>query len=282
MGTTETAADKMTTAETLWNSFLTWGKATLPDLLGAVIILAVGWWLSNIAVKLIKRAMLRTRTEVGIITFIGSLINAAIKVIVCITALAQLGVNINSMLAVVGTAGVTIGLALKENMANIASGAQIVFTKPFAVGDYLSLDNVEGTVERIEIMFTTLRTFDNKEIVIPNSKVTVSTITNYSAMETRRLDLRYSIGYGDDIAKVKVLLLSLVEKNPLVEKEPEPMVAVEAHQDSSVQMLVRVWCKTENYWTLYYQMQEEVKLAFDKAGICIPFPQMDVHIDRLG
>ena len=206
--------------------------------------------------------------------------NAAIKIIISITALAQLGVEVGSIIAAIGAAGVTVGLALKENMANVASGAQIIFTKPFTVGDYLLLDNVEGVVERIEIMFTTLRTFDNKEIVIPNSKVTVSTITNYTAMKTRRLDLHYSISYNDDLAKVKAVLGELVEKNPLVEKTPEPLVAVEEHKDSCIQMLVRVWCKTDDYWPLYYQMQEEVKLAFDRAGIHIPFPQMDVHVDR--
>lgn len=133
-----------------------------------------------------------SRTETGIVTFLCSLANAAAKIIISIMALSQLGVPVGPMITAIGAAGVTVGLALKENMTNIASGAQIVFTKPFAVGDYLLVDNVEGTVERIEMMFTTLRTFDNKEIVIPNSTITVSTIINYTAMKTRRLDLRYS------------------------------------------------------------------------------------------
>lgn len=265
--------------ELLWEKFLVWLEGILPNVVGAILIFVVGWWLSNVIIRLMKRAMLRVRTEVGIITFICSLANAAIKIIISITALAQLGVEVGSIIAAIGAAGVTVGLALKENMANVASGAQIIFTKPFTVGDYLLLDNVEGVVERIEIMFTTLRTFDNKEIVIPNSKVTVSTITNYTAMKTRRLDLHYSISYNDDLAKVKAVLGELVEKNPLVEKAPEPLVAVEEHKDSCIQMLVRVWCKTDDYWPLYYQMQEEVKLAFDRAGIHIPFPQMDVHVD---
>lgn len=213
--------------ELLWEKFLVWLEGILPNVVGAILIFVVGWWLSNVIIRLMKRAMLRVRTEVGIITFICSLANAAIKIIISITALAQLGVEVGSIIAAIGAAGVTVGLALKENMANVASGAQIIFTKPFTVGDYLLLDNVEGVVERIEIMFTTLRTFDNKEIVIPNSKVTVSTITNYTAMKTRRLDLHYSISYNDDLAKVKAVLGELVEKNPLVEKTPEPLVAVE-------------------------------------------------------
>lgn len=266
--------------EDVWQKFLTWLLDMLPNVIGAALIFAGGWWLSNVVVRLIKRTMTRARTETGIVTFLCSLANAAAKIIISIMALSQLGVPVGPMITAIGAAGVTVGLALKENMTSIASGAQIVFTKPFAVGDYLLVDNVEGTVERIEMMFTTLRTFDNKEIVIPNSTITVSTIINYTAMKTRRLDLRYSVGYEDDLSKVKEVLQELTDKNPLVERDPEPLIAVEEHKDSCIQMLVRVWCKTDDYWTLYYQMQEDVKLAFDREGIHIPFPQLDVHLDR--
>ncbi|WP_082236433.1 mechanosensitive ion channel family protein [Anaeromassilibacillus senegalensis] len=272
-------------SDKLWESFLKWleesGPGLLGDILSAIIILVLGWWLSKLVVRFMRRAMSRTKAEAGVISFICSLLKATVQIFVCITALARLGVPVASVITALGAASVTIGLALKDNMTNIASGAQIIFTKPFAVGDYLLLDGVEGKVERIEIMFTTLRTFDNKEIVIPNSKVTVSTITNYSAMMTRRLDLSYSIAYDADIAQAKALLRALAEKNPLVEREPEPLIAVGEHQDSSIQMVVRIWCKTDDYYTLYYQMQEDVKLAFDQAGINIPFPQMDVHVNHL-
>lgn len=266
--------------ENFWRSFLIWLENMLPNAIGAVLIFAVGWWLSNVVIRLLKRTMMRAHTETGIITFLCSLANAAAKIIIAIMALSQLGVPVGSVVTALGAAGVTVGLALKENMTNIASGAQIIFTKPFAVGDYLLIDNVEGTVERIEMMFTTLRTFDNKEIVIPNSTITVSTITNYTAMKTRRLDLRYSVGYDDDLATVKNVLQKLADTNPLVERDPAPLIAVEEHKDSCIQMLMRVWCKTDDYWTLYYQMQEDVKLAFDREGIHIPFPQLDVHLDR--
>ena len=261
--------------------FMTWMQAVLPRLVGALAIFAIGWWLSNQLVKLMYRGMMRSKADTVIVTFICSLIKALLKIIVCITAAAQLGMNVNSIIAALGAAGVAIGLALKDNMANIASGAQIIFTKPFHAGDYLALQDVEGTVERIEIMFTTLRTFDNKKVVIPNSTVTSSVITNYSAMETRRLDLNYMVGYGENLAAVKKLLSGLTEENPMVLKDPAPLIVVGEHKEDGVVVGARVWCKTDDYWTLYFDMQENVKLAFDKAGIIIPFRQLDVHMNEV-
>ena len=258
--------------------FMFYLQASLPKLIGAVLVLAIGWWLSNQLVKLMYRAMMRSKTDTGIITFICSLIRALFKIIVCITAVAQLGMNVSSIIAALGAAGLTIGLALKDSMSNIAGGAQIIFTKPFRVGEYIALDGVEGTVERIEIMFTTLKTFDNKEVVIPNSKVTASVIKNYSSTQTRQLGLNYCIGYDEDIASVKRLLSDLTDSSSMVRKTPSPRIVVGKHGDSGITIEVKVWCKTEDYWTLYYDMQEKVKLAFDEAGIRVPFNQMDVHM----
>jgi small conductance mechanosensitive channel len=261
---------------------VTWLGSALPVLIGAVLILAIGWWASNILVRLMYRAMKRSKADTGIVTFLCSLVRAFLKIIVCITAASQLGMNVNSIIAALGAAGLTIGLALKDSMSNIASGAQIIFTKPFRVGDYLALADVEGTVERIETMFTTFRTFDNKQVIIPNSKITVSVITNYSAMQTRLLDLKYVVGYGEDIAAVKRVLGDLVEEHPLVLKEPEPVIVFGEYKEMGIVVGVKVWCKTDDYWTLYFDMQEKVKPAFDEAGIAIPFRQLDVHINSAG
>jgi small conductance mechanosensitive channel len=261
------------------DQFIAWGESALPRLVGAVLILAIGWWASNLLVRLMYRAMKRSKADTGIVTFLCSSARAFLKIIVCITAAAQLGMNVNSIIAALGAAGLTIGLALKDSMSNIASGAQIIFTKPFRVGDYLALADVEGTVERIETMFTTLKTFDNKKVIIPNSKITVSVITNYSAMETRRLDLNYIVGYSEDLAAVKNVLGELVNQNSMILGSPDPLVVVGEHQEIGITMGVRVWCKTEDYWNLYFDMQEKVKLAFDKAGIAIPCRQMDVHMN---
>lgn len=264
--------------ELIWKQFLDWLFAMAPKLLSAAIIVGLGWWLSNLAVKLMLRALKRSRADLGVTTFLGSLLKILLKAIVCITAAAQLGMNVTSVVTAVGAAGVTLGLALKDSLSNVASGIQILFTRPFRVGDYISADSAEGTVERIEIMFTALKTFDNKEVIIPNSKITISTITNFTAMENRRLDLTYHVGYRDDITAAKNLLASLVEDNALALKDPAPLVAVGEHKDSSVAIVAKVWCRKEDYWTLYYDMQEQVKLALDDNGFHIPFPQMDVHM----
>lgn len=253
-------------------------ESGLPKLISAVLVLAIGWWLNNLLVKLMYRAMVKSKTDAGMITFLCSLIRSILKIVIFITAVSQLGMNVGSIIAAVGAVGLTIGLALNSSMSNIASGAQIIFTKPFHVDDYIALDSVEGTVERIEIMFTTLTTFDNKKVVIPNSKVTASIITNYSATETRQLSLHYTIGYAEDLTSIKQLLIDLTDSNTLIRKVPSPLIAVGNHGDNGITIEVKVWCKSEDYWLLYYDMQEKVKLAFDKAGIHSPFNQMDVHM----
>lgn len=261
---------------------VTWLEGALPRLIGALLILVIGWWVGKILVKLIRRGMERGRADTGMVSFLCSLFKSAFYIIIAIMAAAQFGLNVNSLVATLAAAGVAVGLALKDNMANIAGGVQLIFTKPFHGGDYIALQGVEGTVERIEIMFTTLKTFDNKEVVIPNSKVTESIITNYSAMATRRLDLNYLVGYGEDLAVVKRVLTTLTEENPLVLSEPAPVVAVGEHKESGIVVGVKIWCKTDDYWTLYSEMQENVKNAFEKAGIAIPFRQLDVHMNTAG
>jgi len=261
---------------------LTWLQAELPVFVGAVLILAIGWWASNQLVKLMYRGMKRSKADTGIVMFLCSLIRVLLKTIVCITAAAQLGMNVNSIIAALGAAGLAIGLALKDSMSNIASGVQIIFSRPFHVGDYLALADVEGTVERIETMFTTLRTFDNKKIIIPNSMITVSVITNYSAMRTRRLDLKYIVGYGENLEAVKQVLDDLTKQDPKALKDPAPMIVVDEYKEIGIAVDVKIWCKTDDYWTVYFEMQEKVKLAFEEAGISIPIRQMDVHMNTEG
>ena len=263
----------------MWSAFLTWLVSMLPRLAASVLLFGLGWWLSNVVTRLMRRAVTRAKGDAGVTTFLSSLLNILLKVIISIMAIAQLGVDVTSLIAAIGTAGLAVGLAMKDNMSNVASGAQIVLTGPFHVGDYLSVpaESVEGTVERIEMMYTTLRTFDNKEVVLPNMKLTSSTIVNYTAMKTRRLDLTYSVSYSTDLAQAKALLTRLCEEEEKIEKDPVPLIAVGEYGDSSIAIVVKVWCKIENYWDAYYAMQGRVKQEFDKVGIEIPFPQLDVH-----
>ena len=263
----------------MWSAFLTWLVSMLPRLAASVLLFGLGWWLSNVVTRLMRRAVTRAKGDAGVTTFLSSLLNILLKVIISIMAIAQLGVDVTSLIAAIGTAGLAVGLAMKDNMSNVASGAQIVLTGPFHVGDYLSVpaESVEGTVERIEMMYTTLRTFDNKEVVLPNMKLTSSTIVNYTAMKTRRLDLTYSVSYSTDLDQAKALLTRLCEEEEKIEKDPVPLIAVGEYGDSSIAIVVKVWCKIENYWDAYYAMQGRVKQEFDKVGIEIPFPQLDVH-----
>ena len=263
--------------ETIKSGFLQWLETIAPNLLAAAGIVLLGWWLSNLLGKLAWRALSRAKTDQGAASFIASLVKSLLKVLVCVIAAAQLGMNVASIVTALGAAGITAGLALKDSLSNVASGAQIIFTKPFLAGDYLSIDDVEGTVDRIEIMFTTLRTFDNKQIVIPNSKITQSVITNYTAMKTRRLDVSYVVAYDDDITAAKNLLAKLVAAHRLVLQSPPPMTAVGKHLENGVEIVAQMWCHTEDYWPLYYQLQEQVKLALDKNGFHIPLPQLEIR-----
>lgn len=259
-------------------SFLKWAGTVAWSLLEAGLIFLVGWWLSSAVVKLLRRALERTKADGGIITFICSFCRIFLQIVAGITAISKLGVDVSSIVAALATAGVAIGLALKDSMGNIASGIQIIFMHPFHVGDYISIDTTEGTVSRIELFFTSLTTFDNKEVIIPNSTITASTVVNFTAMETRRLDLKYTVSYSDNLSHVKDVLSRLCTEEGRILDSPAPMVVIGDHMESGISVLVRVWCKTDDYWPVYFSMQEHVKTAFDEEKITIPFNQMDIHI----
>ena len=259
-------------------TFLKWAVPAAWAILQAILIFLIGWWLSSIVVKILRRALDRTKADGGIVTFICSFCRIFLQILAGITAISKLGIDVSSIIAALATAGVAIGLALKDSMSNIASGIQIIFMHPFHVGDYISIDTTEGTVSRIELFFTALNTFDNKEIVIPNSTITASTVVNFMAMETRRLDLKYMVSYSDDLSHVKEVLSKLCQEDERILDTPEVQIVIGEHGESGVYVLIRLWCKTDDYWPIYFSMQEKVKLKFDEEGISIPFNQMDVHI----
>ncbi|HCA71432.1 MAG TPA: mechanosensitive ion channel protein MscS [Ruminococcaceae bacterium] len=248
-----------------------------PRFLEAAVVIFIGWIVSKILRRVCEKALEKANRDLGIISFLSSAVSALVKIIAIIMALSSLGLNTNVIVGAFSAVGFGVSLALKDNMANVAGGIQMLFTKPFHVGDYIAAESVEGTVERIELMFTTLRTFDNKEVIFPNSKLTDSIITNYTAQDKRRLDLEFGIDYSDDLLGAKKLLQKLAEENPKVLSEPAPLVVVSKQGDSAMLLTARLWCKTEEYWNLYFEMQEKVKLAFDANGYHIPYPQMDIH-----
>ena len=268
--------------EQLGEQFLTWLLGMLPKLLAAAAIVVAGWLLSRLARKLFEKAMEKSNHEVGAISFLGSAASVIVKIVAVIMALSALGVNTAVLVGGLSAISLGISLALKDNMANVASGLQMLVTKPFHVGDYIATeDDVEGTVERIELMFTTLRTFDNKQVVIPNARLANAILTDYTAMDKRCLSLTFSVSYDDDLAYAKEVLHQTAAADKRVLADPAPLVAVNRHGDSGVELIVRLWCKTDDYWPLYYALQENVKLAFDTHGIHIPCAQVEVHMDHM-
>jgi len=212
-----------------------------------------------------------------LINFVASIFKTILLLFVVIAALDQLGVDTTSLIALLGAAGLAIGLALQSSLQNFASGVMLIIFRPFKAGDFVEVAGTAGVVETISIFSSTLRTGDNREIIIPNGSIYGGTITNYSARETRRVDMVFGIGYDDDIKKAKQMLDDIVNADERVLADPKPVIAVSELADSSVNFVVRPWVKTADYWAVLWDLTEEVKLKFDEAGISIPYPQMDVH-----
>lgn len=246
----------------------------------ALIVFIVGKWLVSKLTMLVGKALHRSKMDEMLIDFVQSLLNWALLLVVIIASLSQLGIDTTSLIALLGAAGLAIGLALKDSLSNFAAGVMLLVFRPFRLGDFVNVSGVDGVVEKIHVFTTTILTTDNKENIIPNSAVYGSVITNYSAREKRRVDMVFGIGYDDDLKKAKAILMDIVVAHEKVLSDPEPAVMVAELGDSSVNFAVRAWSKTEDYWSVYFDCHEQVKLAFDEAGISIPYPQMDVHLDK--
>ncbi len=266
-----------TTLEKFIDNMLDWLKDFLPNLLGAIIILVVGMWLSGIVAKIVSKAMKGAKIGEIVISFANSFVKISIKVLVIVAALGTLGFNVASLVTAVGAATVAIGLALQDSLKNVASGITILIAKPFTVGDYLETNGLQGTVTRIDIASTHLLTIDNKEIIIPNSGISASNLVNYTSQDKRGVFLSYNVSYNTDIDKVRSVIMEVINRNKTILKEPEPYIVVGKHEDSSIEIIVRIWCKTKDYWNVYFYMQENIKKSFDKNNIEIPFTQIDVH-----
>lgn len=263
--------------ETFWDKIWEWGRNFLGNAVLAALILLGGWLLAKLASRLTKKAVSKGKADPLAASFFGSLVKTVVLSVAAISAVAQLEVNITSLIAALGAAGLTASFALQGSLSNLVSGIQIIFTKPFQMGDYLAFDGYEGTVKRIAILTTTLMTYDNKEVIVPNSKITGGVVVNFTRSGTRRLDLSYSVSYQTDLALAKEVLSGLVREEERILRHPAPVVAVGELKDSSVTLVLKLWCKQEEYWELYHAMQEKVKLALDQAHVEIPYPQLDVH-----
>ncbi len=246
----------------------------------AVVIFVVGRWVARLVRRATEKMMSRSNVDATLVPFVGNLIYFALLAFVILAALAQLGVQTTSFIAVVGAAGLAVGLALQGSLANFAAGVLMLIFRPFKVGDFIEGAGVSGIVEEINIFTTHLRTFDNKTIIIPNAKITGDNITNYTRKEKRRVDLVVGVSYRDDIGKVKRVITDVLDADGRVLKDPAPTVAVLELGESSVNFAVRPWVNTADYWNVYFDTTEKLKKRFDAEGIQIPFPQRDVHIHQ--
>ncbi len=243
----------------------------------ALAIFFVGRWIAKRLVNLCGRLMRRAKLDEMLINFVSSIISVLLLLFIIVAALGQLGVDTTSLIALVGAAGLAVGLALQDSLKNFAAGVLLIIFRPFREGDFVEVAGIAGICEHISIFNTVMRTGDNREVIIPNGAIYSGVITNYSARDTRRVDMVFGISYDDDLRKAKEILMDIVKSDERVLADPAPVVVVAALADSSVNFNVRPWVKTADYWGVYWDVTEQVKLRFDEAGITIPYPQMQVH-----
>ena len=250
------------------------------NIAAAIAIYLVGRIAVRILTGLLEKVMARAKVDITLAGFLSNIARYVLLTFVVLMSLQSLGVNTTSVAAVMGAAGLAVGLALQGSLANFACGVMIILFKPFRVGDFIEAAGVSGTVEAISIFSTLMRTGDNKQIIVPNGSIYGGNITNYSAKPTRRIDMVVGCGYDDDLRAVKAFLKILVETDERILKDPAPVVAVSALADSSVNFVVRPWVNSADYWTVLWDLNERVKLGFDERGFNIPYPQRDVHIHQ--
>jgi len=250
----------------------------LPQVLLAIVFLVVGLWLIRALVRGIGKAMQARDMEPSLIPFVKSLIGAVLKVLLVLSVIQMIGIQTTSFIAVLGAAGLAIGLALSGTLQNFAGGVMLLILKPFKVGDFIEAQGHSGTVRQIQIFHTVLTTPDNKTIILPNAPVSTGAMVNFSTEPERRVDLEFGIGYGDDIDKARSTIQQVIDADTRILTEKPVQIVVAELADSSVNFKVRIWVKAADYWGVFFDMQEGVKKAFDRNGVSIPFPQMDVHM----
>lgn len=249
-------------------------------LIGGLVLLLVGRMVVSMLNRTCRNLMLKAKLDETLVGFLGTIIHVSLIVLLWLMVLGQLGVQTTSFIAVVGAAGLAIGLALQGTLANVGAGVLLIAFRPFQVGHWIEGGGIAGTVKEIGIFQTIITTGDNKVIIVPNARLTGDSITNFSVSATRRVDLVFGISYGDSIDRAREIIASEIAANELILRDPEPMIVVSSLGDSSVNITVRVWVNTPDYWKVNFAMLERVKKAFDAGGVVIPFPQTDVHLHQ--
>lgn len=247
-------------------------------IIAAIAIFVIGRWVAKGLRSTLKRVMTKNKVDQTLISFMCSIVYAVLIVFVVIAVLNQIGIQTTSLVAILGAAGLAIGLALQGSLSNFAAGVMMIIFRPFKAGDYIEGGGVSGTVEEVQIFTTFLTTPDNKTVIVPNSKIMSDNIINYSTKCTRRIDLTVGVGYGDDLDRARAVIQQVMDAETRILTDPAPMIVVKELSESSVNFSIRPWVMTGDYWEVYFDLVENIKKSFDREGISIPFPQRDVHL----
>ena len=277
----QAAAEDNSGLQEMMDTFISWIATNALNIVIAIVIFIVGKWVAKLLTSVTKHLMSKSKMDEALVNFLGHIVNALLMVIVIIAALNQAGFATTSLVAIVGAAGLAVGLALQGSLANFASGVMIIMFRPFTKGDVICAGGVTGCVEEITIFTTNMKTPDNKAIIVPNGAIMGGSITNFSAKDTRRVDFVFGVSYGDDIKKVKEVIWEVLNADERILKDPAPTVGLLELADSSVNFAVRPWVNSGDYWGVFFDIQEKMKIRFDEEGISIPFPQQDVHMHQV-
>ena len=254
------------------------GLSFCVSLLGALAFLFIGFWVSKLIVKALRKMMVRKNSDPGLISFVCSLANIALKIMIIISVMGMVGIQMTSFIAVLGAAGIAIGMALQGTLSNFASGVMILIFKPYKVDDYIEAQGVAGIVKEIQIFNTIITTVDNKTVIVPNSSLATNLLTNYSKQDKRRVDWTVGVTYGTDFKVARDSIMRILEADSRILKDPAPFISIIELADSSVNIVVRAWVNTPDYWDVFFDFNNKVYATFNEEGIEFPFPQMDVHL----
>lgn len=261
-----------------WDLFTEYIYSYGPKIVGAILVLIIGLWMIKLITNAFGKMMRKKNTDPSLQGFLKSIVSILLKVLLFLSVMGMVGIEATSFIAIIAAAGLAVGLALQGTLQNFAGGVIILLFKPFKLGDFIDGAGHMGTVKDIGIFTTILNTPDNKIVVIPNAQLSNSSLTNYSTMETRRVDFTFGIAYGDDYDNARKVLLDLINADDRIMNEPEPFIALSQLADSSVNIVVRVWAKGADYWGIFFDMNEKVYKTFNQKGLNFPYPQMDVHL----
>ncbi|EPC00961.1 hypothetical protein L861_15500 [Litchfieldella anticariensis FP35 = DSM 16096] len=264
------------------NYLQTAGTSLALNLIAAIAIFIIGRWVAKLLHGVALKGMQRSNLEPLLVKFLGNILYALLLIFVVLAAISRIGIQTASLIAVIGAAGLAVGFALQGSLANFAAGVMVIIFRPYKIGDYVEAGGVAGMIEDVQIFTTELKTADNRKIMVPNGQMMAGAITNYSAHDTRRVDLVVSVGYEDDIDTVRRVLEEVIAEDERVLESPAPNIRMNAMADSSIDWIVRPWVNAVDYWDVYWDLTEKIKRRFDQEGISIPFPQRDVHIYHHG